>query len=301
MLGAGAAGAGAQHERVPRMPDGRPDLQGVWDLRTATPLERRKEFLDKAFFTPEEAAEFERREAQRIAGTVAVHAPGWLDYGPKLLPDLRTSLVVDPPEGRIPAMTAAGRQRAAARAARRKATGLDGPEAFSIQERCLVFGVGPPLLPGPYNNNVQIVQTPNAVMIYTEMIHDARIIPLDGRPRRPPHLRTWLGDSRGRWEGETLVVETTSFMPEAAFRGNSEVAFRGWDEHLRVVERFTRTGRDSLGYEFTVENPAAFTRPWTGRLRMARSSEMIYEYACHEGNYGLVNMLTAARSDEGGR
>jgi len=299
------AGAAARAQRppagVPRPPDGRPDLQGVWDLRTATPLERRKEFAGKAFFTAEEAAEFERREAQRIAGTVAVHAPGWLDYGPKLLPDLRTSLVVDPPEGRIPAMTAAAQQRAAARAATRKATGLDGPEAFSIQERCLLFGAGPPLLPGPYNNNVQIVQTPNAVMIYTDMIHDARIVPLDGRPQRPPHLRTWLGNSRGRWDGDTLVVETTNFMPEAAFRGNSEVAFRGWDEHLHVVERFTRTGHDSLGYEFTVENPAAYTRPWTGRLQMARSSELIYEYACHEGNYGLVNMLTAARSEEGSK
>ena len=298
MLVTGVAGVGAQRQTTPRAPDGRPDLQGVWDLRTATPLERRKEFLNKAFFTPEEAAEFERRETQRIAGTVAVHAPGWLDYGAKLLPDLRTSLIVDPPEGRLPAMTAAGQQRAAARTATRKANGLDGPEAFSIQERCLLFGAGPPLLPGPYNNNVQIVQTPNALVVYTEMIHDARIVPLDGRPHRAPHLRTWLGDSRGRWEGDTLVVETTRFKPDASFRGNSEVAFRGWDEHLRVVERFTRLGDDSLGYEFTVENPGAFTRPFTGRLQMARSREMIYEYACHEGNYGFVNMLTAARSEE---
>jgi hypothetical protein len=302
LLVAGEAGAGQRHTAAaPRTPDGRPDLQGTWDLRTATPLERRKEFVGKAFFTPEEAAEFEKRELQRIAGTVAVHAPGWLDYGAKLLPDLRTSLIVDPPDGRIPAMTAAGQQRAAARAAARKAAGLDGPEAFSIQERCLIFGVGPPLLPGPYNNNVQIVQTPDAVMIYTEMIHDARVIPLDGRPHRPAHMRAWLGDSRGRWDGDTLIVETTNFMPEAAFRGNSEVAFRGWDEHLRVVERFTRTSADTLGYEVTVENPAAFTRPWTARLQMARSEELMYEYACHEGNYGFVNMLRGARSEEGGK
>jgi hypothetical protein len=303
ILLAGAVGAAAQQHPAgtPRTPDGRPDLQGTWDLRTATPLERRKEFFGKAFFTPDEAAEFERREAQRIAGTVAVHAPGWLDYGARLLPDLRTSLVVDPPEGRIPAMTAAGLQRAAARAAARKATGLDGPEAFSIQERCLLFGAGPPLLPGPYNNNIQIVQTPNAVLIYTEMIHDARVISLDGRPHRPAHMRTWLGDSRGRWEGDTLIVETINFMPDAAFRGNSEVAFRGWDEHLRVVERFTRASDDVLGYEVTVENPAAFTRPWTARTQMARSTEMMYEYACHEGNYGLVNMLSGARSEDGGK
>jgi hypothetical protein len=145
------------------------------------------------------------------------------------------------------------------------------------------------------------VQTATAVLIYTEMIHDARVIPLDGRPHRPAHMRSWFGDSRGRWEGDTLIVETTNFMPEAAFRGNSEVGFRGWDEHLRVVERFTRTGADTLGYEVTVENPAAYTRPWTARMQMARSSEMIYEYACHEGNYGLVNMLSGARSEDGSK
>ncbi len=287
-----------QASAVPRSPDGRPDLQGTWDLRTATPLERRKDFIGKAFFTPAEAAEFERREAERISGTVAVHAPGWLDYGPKLLPDLRTSLIVDPPDGRIPAMTPAAQQRIAERTATRRENGLDGPEAFSIQERCFLFGAGPPLLPGPYNNNIQIVQTPTAVMIYSEMIHDARVIPLDGRPHRPADMRFWLGDSRGRWDGETFIVETTSFRPDALFRGSSEVAFRGWDEHLRVVERFTRASHDTLGYEFTVENPAAFTRPWTARLQMARSQEMMYEYACHEGNYGLMNMLTAARFQE---
>jgi hypothetical protein len=282
----------------PRLPDGRPDFQGTWDLRTATPLERRKEFAGKEFFTPAEAADFERRELERIAGAVAVHAPGWLDYGAKLLPGLRTSLIVDPADGRVPAQTAAAQERAAARAATRRANGLDGPESFSAGERCLIFGAGPPLLPGPYNNNVQIVQTADALMIYSEMIHDARIVPLDGRPRRPSAMRSWLGESRGRWDGDTLVVETTNFMREASFRGNAEVAFRGWDEHLRVTERFTRTGEGTLGYEFTVDNPAAFTRPWTARLQMSRSQEMVYEYACHEGNYGLVNMLRAARYQE---
>ena len=291
-------GSGQHSTPIPRLRDGRPDLQGTWDLRTATPLERRKELAGKEFFTPAEAADFERRERERIAGAIAVHAPGWLDYGAKLLPDLRTSLIIDPADGRIPSQTAAAQGRAAARAATRRANGLDGPEAFSAGERCLVFGAGPPLLPGPYNNNVQIVQTPDALMIYSEMIHDARIVPLDGRPRRPPAMRSWLGESRGSWDGDTLVVETTNFMTEASFRGNSEVAFRGWDEHLRVTERFTRTGEGTLGYEFTVDNPAAFTRPWTGRLQMSRSQEMVYEYACHEGNYGLVNMLRAARYEE---
>jgi len=291
-------GSGQPSPSSPRLPDGRPDLQGRWDLRTATPLERRKEFASKEFFTPAEAAAFERRELERIAGSVAVHAPGWLDYGAKLLPDLRTSLIVDPADGRIPSPTTAAQERAAARAATRRANGLDGPEAFSAQERCLIFGAGPPMLPGPYNNNVQIVQTPDTVMIYSEMIHDARVIPIDGRPHRPSAMRSWLGDSRGRWDGDTLVVETTNFMTEASFRGNAEVAFRGWDEHLRVTERFSRTGEGTLGYEFTVDNPAAFIAPWTGRLQMSRSQEMIYEYACHEGNYGLMNMLRAARYQE---
>jgi hypothetical protein len=293
-----SVGSGQPAASIPRLGGGRPDLQGTWDLRTATPLERRKEFAGKEFFTPEEAAAFERGERERIAGAIAVHAPGWLDYGAKLLPDLRTSLIVEPADGRIPAQTAAAQERAAARAATRRANGLDGPEAFSAQERCLIFGAGPPLLPGPYNNNVQIVQTSDAVLIYSEMIHDARIVPLDGRVRRPAAMRSWLGESRGRWDGDTLVVETTNFRTEALFRGNAEVAFRGWDEHLRVTERFTRTGAGTLGYEFTVDNPAAFTRPWTARLQMSRSQEMVFEYACHEGNYGLVNMLRAARYDD---
>jgi hypothetical protein len=272
---------------IPRTADGRPDLQGVWDFRTATPLERRKEHAAKPFFTPAEAADFERREAERIGGTVAVHAPGWLDYGAKVLPDRRTSLVVDPADGRIPPLTAAGQQRNTERASARRANGLDGPEAFTIGERCLVFSAGPPLVPGPYNNNIQIVQTSGAVMIYTEMIHDVRIVPVDGRPHLPANMRLWLGDSRGRWEGDTLVVETTNFTDRTPFRGS--------DEHLRLIERFTRTGADTLTYEFTVDNPTAFTKPWTARTQMARTAEQMYEYACHEGNYGLVNMLSAAR------
>jgi hypothetical protein len=208
-----------------------------------------------------------------------------------VLPDLRTSLIVDPPDGRIPPLTPEAQQRTAARGAARRANGLDGPEAFSIAERCLIFGAGPPLLPGPYNNNIQIVQTRDAVVVYTEMIHDARIISLDGRPHRSPNIRLWLGDSRGRWDGDTLVVETTNFT--------SQTPFRGSDEHLRLTERFTRTDPNTLTYEFTVDNPTAFTKPWTARQQLARSNEMMYEYACHEGNYGLSNMLNAARFEEG--
>jgi hypothetical protein len=274
----------------PRTPEGWPDLQGTWYVGTATPLERPKEFEGKPFLTPEEVADFERRTAERISRTQAVHAPGWLDYGPSMLPDRRSSLIIDPPDGRVPALTAEGRRKATARAEDRRGA-ADGPEDLNPQERCLVFGAGPPLLPGPYNNHVQIVQTPEAVTVFTEMIHDARIVPLDGRPPLPADLRFWLGASRGRWDGDTLVVETTNFT--------RHVSFRGSDEHLRVTERFTREGPDALRYEFTIENPTAFTRPWTAAFTMTRTDDAVYEFACHEGNYGLLNILRAARFEDG--
>jgi hypothetical protein len=273
-------------QQAPRTPDGRPDLQGTWDFRSATPLERPREFAGKPFFTPEEAAAFEQRAADRVAGTVAVHAPGWLDYGARVQPDLRTSLIVDPEEGRIPALTAEAQERAAARAAERRGA-ADGPEDLGLGERCLIFSAGPPILPGPYNNNLQIVQTPGSVVLVTEMIHDARIVPLDGRPHAPAAIRPWFGDPRGRWEGDTLVVETTNFSDRTPFRGS--------DEHLTLIERFTRIDRDTLGYEFTVVNPTAFTRPWTARYTMARTDDRVYEFACHEGNYGMANILRGAR------
>jgi hypothetical protein len=217
-----------------------------------------------------------------------VHPPEWLDYGTKVVPDLRSSLIVDPPDGRVPALTPEARQRVASRAARRRAA--EDPEAFPPHERCLVFGAGPPILPGPYNNNLQIVQTRDTLVVVTEMIHDARIVPLDGRPPPPPQLRSWLGFSRGRWEGETLVIETMQFTDHTSLRGS--------DEHLRVVERFSLEGPDALRYEFTIENPTAFTRPWSGAYTMTRTTDLMYEFACHEGNYGLANMLQAARYEE---
>ena len=281
--------ASAKAWTLPRTPDGRPDMQGVWDFRTATPLERPKEYADRQFFTPEEAAQFEQASADRIVSTQTVHPAEWLDYGMRVLPDLRTSLIVDPPDGRVPELTAAARAKAAARGATRRRP-AEGPEDLSIGERCLVFGAGPPILPGPYNNNIQIVQTPDTVMVLTEMIHDARVIPVDGRPFPPEHLRGWLGISRGRWDGDTLVVETKQFSDKTSFRGS--------DEHLRVVERFSRTGPDALRYEYTIDNPTAFTRPWSAAFTMARSDEMMYEFACHEGNYGLLNILKAARYGE---
>ena len=272
-----------------RTPDGRPDLQGLWYFGTATPLERPKEFEGKAYLTAEEAADFERRTAERIGRTQAVHAPGWLDYGTKVGVDMRSSLVIDPPDGRVPALTPEGRRNAARRAEERQGA-ADGPEDLGPGERCLVFGAGPPLIPGPYNNNLQIVQTPGAVVLLTEMIHDARIVPLDGRPQAPPHMRAWLGSSRGRWDGDTLIVETTNFTDRTSFRGS--------DQHLRVVERFTRVGPDVLHYEYTIDNPTAFSRPWTAAFTMTRTAERMHEFACHEGNYGMSNILRAARFGE---
>jgi hypothetical protein len=272
----------------PRTPDGHPDLQGIWDFRTATPLERPSAFAGKEFFSSEEAAEFERQAAERISETLAVHPAFWLDYGTNVLASKRTALIVDPADGRVPPLTPAARQKAAARAeARRNA---EDPEAFSLAERCILFGAGPPIVPGAYNNNIQIVQTRDAVLVFNEMIHDARIIPMAGRAHLPEHLRPLLGDSRGRWDGDTLEIETTNFTDRTRFRGS--------DENLRLIERFTRTDPDTLMYQFTVDNPTAFAARWTVAYPMARTDAHIYEYACHEGNYGLRNMLTSARFAE---
>jgi hypothetical protein len=281
--------AGQTGSAVPRTADGRPDLQGIWDFRTATPLERPKEFAGKEFFTPEEAADFERRATDRREATQTVHPTFWLDYGARVSSSMRTSLIVDPPDGRIPALTPEGQKRAAARAAGRRGA-AEGPEDVSLGERCILFSAGPPVVPGPYNNNLQIVQTPGSVLLFTEMIHDARIVPLDGRPHLPRSIRLWLGDSRGRWEGDTLVVETTNFTDRTTVRGS--------DEHLKLIERLTRVDADTLRYEYTVDNPTAFTRPWTAAITMTRSTEQVYEFACHEGNYGLLNILKAARYGE---
>ena len=286
---AGQTAKAKQPWTTPRTPDGHPDFQGIWDFRTATPVERPRELAGKEFFaSDEEAAEFERRAAERINDTLVVHPPAWLDYGTRVLRSRRTSLIVDPRDGRVPALTPAAQQKASARAdARRRA---EGPEDFSLAERCILFGAGPPIVPGAYNNNIQIVQTRDTVVISNEMIHDARIVPTDGRPHLPPQIRPLLGDSRGHWEGDTLVIDTTNFTKETRFRGS--------DENLRLTERFTRTDRDTLLYEFTVDDPTAFAARWTAALPMARSEERMYEYACHEGNYGLRNMLTSARYAE---
>ena len=201
-----------------------------------------------------------------------------------------TSLVVDPADGRVPPLTAEARTRAAARNADAREHPADGPENRSLQERCLSFNAGPPINIGPYNDYVQIVEMPNAVIIYTEMIHDARIVWTDGRPHLPPNIRQWLGDSRGRWDGPTLVVDTTNFTDKTSFRGSSD--------NLHLIERFTRVDSKTLRYEYTVDDPATFTKPWTAVLPMTKSDERLFEYACHEGNYALPDILRGARYQE---
>jgi len=287
---------------VPKTPEGRPDLQGTWSFATVTPLERPADLAGKERLTPEEAEEFAKRAVERndadrrapgTAGDVALaYNNFWYDRGTKTVGTRQTSLIVDPTDGRLPAPTPVGQQAASARAEIRRRN-TEGPEERSLAERCLLFNAGPPLLPGPYNNNLQIVQTRDYVVIANEMIHDARVVPLDGRPHVPASVRHWLGDPRGRWEGNTLVVESTNFSDKTAVRGT--------DRHLHLVERFTRVDADTLHYEFTVDNPTAFTRPWSVSLPFTRLNERIYEYACHEANYAMEGMLKAARMAEAPR
>jgi len=276
-------------------------LEGVWNYATLTPFER-PAGADE-FFTDEQAAEFEadtigRNDRDRRDGGAAVDAARgvadyWFDRGAHVASfdgRKRTSWVIDPADGRVPPLTDDARARQAARNADQRDHPADGPENRSLQERCLAFNAGPPIGLGPYNNFLQIFQTRDAVVLYTEMIHDARIVWTDGRPHAPSSLRFWLGDSRGRWEGATLVVDTTNFTAKNPFRGSGD--------GLHLTERFTRTDANTLLYEFTVDDPATFTRPWTAQLPMTRSDERIFEYACHEGNYAQPDILRGARFQE---
>jgi hypothetical protein len=286
---------------APRTIDGQPDLQGVWDFRTLTPLERPANLAGKEVLTDEEAAALEERTAaSRVDAPPAAGNPGtynqfWFDFGTKVVDDKRTSLITNPVDGRLPAYTAEGERRAAARAEglRRPA---NGPEDRPLYERCILgFNSGPPIIPNGYNNNLQLFQTRDYLVILTEMVHDARIVPLDGRPQASPRLRQWMGTSRGRWEGQTLVVETRNFTAA----GTGTIGLRApMDEHLSLVERFTRIGPETLLYEFTVDDPTIYARPWTAAVPMKKSSEQMYEYACHEGNYGMTGILAGARADE---
>ena len=309
-----SAPAGAQPSApgVARTPWGDPDLQAVWDYRTLTPVERPERFGDKAVLTDEEVAELEAEAVRNNVdrppppGSVGGYNRFWLDFGTNVVAGGRTSLIVDPPDGRLPArrpgvveQEASFREDVpAARPIRYRSggAGVDGPEDRGLSERCIVGNnAGPPMLPDAYNNNVQIFQTPAYVVLLNEMINDARIVPLDGRPHLPDRIRQWLGDSRGRWEGDTLVVETGNFVNEVAYGSNIRTAY-GAGDALHLTERFRRAGADALHYEYTVDDPLTFTRPFTAALPMRRLDGQMFEYACHEGNYGLYNQLSGARA-----
>lgn len=277
------------------------DLQGIWTNATVTPLERPSELAGKEFFTEAEAAAYEKQARERTdadrrdTNAEADLAVGYNDLfwerGSKVVSTMRTSLVVDPRDGRIPPLTADAQKKAAARAEARMLRPADGPEDRTLADRCIVRGTaGPPMLPAGYSNNYQFVQTPEYVAILVEMIHDARIIPLEARPHLSQTIRHVLGDSRGRWEGNTLVVETTNFTDKTNFRGSGQ--------NLRVTERFMRVDKSTLLYQFTVDDPQSFGRPWSGEIPLKKVDGPIFEYACHEGNYSMANILSAARHDE---
>jgi hypothetical protein len=277
-----------------RTPDGKPDFSGTWTNGFATPLERPRDLAGKPYFTPEDAAAFEKTVSERpeSANDTVADPTIWWEKGTRVVPTLRTSIVIDPADGRVPALTPEAQKRMAEIRAETRRHPDSGPEDRSLMERCIVSPVGGPvpMLPGPYNNNYQIVQTPDYVMIVVEMIHDARIIPMDGRPHLTGSVRQWLGDSRGHWEGDVLVVDTTNFTDRTRFRGS--------DENLHVVERFTRPDPGTVLYQFTVDDPTAFTKSWTGEIPMVKSEGALYEFACHEGNAAMMNMLNTARLAE---
>jgi hypothetical protein len=297
---AGQASLAGQEKNwtTPRTADGQPDLQGVWTNVTVTPLERPADLAGKQVFTEEEAAEYAKQAVDRNKqdgrppNVFVGYNDLWFDRGTAVVPTKQTSLIVDPPDGRIPPLTTQGRQRAAEVAEAARLHPADGPEDRTVQERCLKWATGgPPMLPGPYNSNYQIVQVPGYVIIEVEMIHDARIIPLDGRPHLPKNVRSWMGDSRGHWEGDTLVVDTANFRSDATYRNTVP-------ETLHMTERFKRLNADTIIYQFTVDDPSTFTRPWTAAIPMTKIPGALYEYACHEGNYAMEGILAGARAQE---
>jgi len=277
-------------------------MQGIWSNAILTPLERPADFPDKAFFTKEEAAAYLKRTIEQNnkdkrdgSGTDADVARAyndfWWDRGTSIAKTLRTSLIVDPPDGRIPALTPLAQKRAEQVKESRRLHPADGPEDRSVGERCILLNsAGPPMMPSAYNNNYQVVQTAHTFVILNEMIHDARVIPLDRRPHVPQSIRLWMGDSRGRWDGDTLVVDTTNFTDQTPFRGSGP--------NLHLTERFTRMDAETLLYQFTVDDPESFTRPWTAAIPSVRTTGPILEYACNEGNYGMSGLLSAARAEE---
>jgi hypothetical protein len=276
---------------------GDPDLRGTWSYATITPLERPDSEAGRETLTSNEVAELneeartsaDRRDGTAEADLARAYNAYWYDRGKSIG---RTSLIVDPPDGRLPPLTPEGRRRRAAAATAQAGHEYDSFENRPLQERCLIYHGVPPL-PSGYNNTYEIFQAPGYVSILDENIHDVRSIPLDGRPHLPRGIRQWNGNSIGHWEGETLVVETTNYDPRTTFR------FPVAPETLRAVERFTRVAPDRIDYRFTIDDPATYTRPWTAVLPMTNLPDyVIFEYACHEGNYAISNILNGARADE---
>jgi hypothetical protein len=296
-------------DQTRRTPWGDPDLEGIWTNATLTPLQRPPELGSKEFFTPEEAAQFQRTRIEQTnadrplpPGQVGAYNDAFFERGTSIVRSRRTSLVVDPSDGRIPALTPEAQKKVEARQKREAVSPADGPEDRWLTERCILFGATVPMLPEPYNNNYRIIQSPGYVTILVEMNHDARVIPLDGRPHLTAGIQQWTGDSRGRWDGTTLVVETTNLKFNHQSRFGVGYLNGLSDERLRVVERFTMTDPNTLTYRATIEDPSVFVRPWTVELSMARTAGPLFEVACHEGNYGMANILSGHRAEErGGR
>ncbi|MGH9145977.1 MAG: hypothetical protein ACRD1Q_04660 [Vicinamibacterales bacterium] len=306
---AGLSAAAQDKASTPaRTSEGTPNLEGIYSFSTITPLQRPDALAGKATLEEGEAAAFEASEntrlnrdlfdpekgqpsagyAPRSEGGVLSYNEFWYERGNRLTKDKRTSLIVDPPDGRIP-FTEATRRRLAERTRLLNAGFGNSHEDRSLADRCLMgFNSGPPMVPGSYNNNLQIVQAPGLVVIINEMVHNARIIPTDGRPHTT--FRQWTGESRGRWEGDTLVVETINFRRETSLQGSTA--------DTRLVERFTRVDDDTIKYEFTVSDPNSYTKPWSAVVPFVRMTEPLFEYACHEGNYSLTNILAGARAKE---
>jgi hypothetical protein len=289
----------------PRTPDGVPDLQGVWTNNTVTPLQRPRNLAAKEFYTDAEVQENQKKERDRLAlneeegrptepGTAADVHYDFSEYGldrsqAKLAWNRRTSLIVGP-DGTVPPLTAEATARNAERAAKARGHEFDSADSRPLGARCLAFGnVGPPMLPAGYNSNLQILQGHGYVAIVTEMIHDTRIIPTDGRAHIQNGIRQWMGNSVGHWEGNTLVVDTTNFSDQAPFAGA---------QNVHVIERLTRVDEDKILYQFTVEDPGMWTKAWSGELPITKIKGQLYEYACNEANYGLANTLSGARVAE---
>ena len=321
-----AQDAGSSYEPE-RTSWGTPKIQGLWDFRTLTPLERPAELAEKTVLTPEEARvvreqtiallDVDNRTAEASQDVEGAYNTFWWDWGTELNEDLRTSLIINPADGRLPAITATAMARLDEQNRLRTPPVRDlfsygansttfrapGPESLGLSERCLVgFNAGPPLTPGAYNNNLRIVQTPDYIVLVTEMIHDARIIPMDGRAHQPPQMSRWSGDSRGHWDGNVLVVDTVNFTDKtptfqlpASLADLAASGGVGSGKNLHLIERFIPTAEDRLLYEYTIDDPSTFTQPFTVAIPMRATEGPMFEYACHEGNYAMPGMLKGAR------